>query len=197
MGNIIIWKPSDYAIHSNHLQLQILLEAGLPPNVIQFLPGNPTTITDVVVVLHHPDFAEVFRDLYSQIATGVYSGRYTNCPRIVGETGGKNFAVVHATADIPNAVTHTIRGAFEYQPGPRNVPTSRNPSGPNSNPRLVHETDKFETVKLPVRTDGWFVHPTIFQNGLAGPFAQDDRVLWTHLIRPCCFRMQSLRRFWG
>lgn len=121
MGNIVIWKPSDYAILSGYLQKKILEEAGLPPNVIQFLPGNPETVTDAA--LEHPKFAalhytgstEVFRDLYGQVSDGVRAGRYDSYPRIVGETGGKNFGVVHCTADIRNAVINTVRSAFEYQ----------------------------------------------------------------------------------
>lgn len=121
LGNVVIWKPSDYAVASNYLVHQILLEAGLPPGVIQFVPGDPVEITNTV--LAHPEFAAlhytgstaIFRKLYGQIGQGVAEGRFKSYPRIVGETGGKNFHLVHNSADIDNAVYQTVRGAFEYQ----------------------------------------------------------------------------------
>ncbi|KAF5865262.1 1-pyrroline-5-carboxylate dehydrogenase [Aspergillus alliaceus] len=99
MGNVVIWKPSNYALYSNYLQMKILEEAGLPANVIQFVPGDPKTVTEAI--LHHPQFVglhytgstEVFRDLYGQISDGVREGRYYSYPRIVGETGGKYFGL--------------------------------------------------------------------------------------------------------
>lgn len=130
MGNVVVWKPSPSAIASNHLVHQILLEAGLPPNVIQFVPGEAGEVTDTI--LNHRDFAAlhftgstaVFRSLYGQIAQGVAGGKYRSYPRIVGETGGKNFHLVHKSADVRNAVVQTIRGAFEFQ-GQKCSATSR------------------------------------------------------------------------
>ncbi|KAL9083955.1 MAG: hypothetical protein Q9165_008298 [Trypethelium subeluteriae] len=121
MGNVVLWKPSPSAIASNWLVYQILVEAGLPPNVIQFIPGDAVEVTRAV--LSHPEFSAlhytgstaVFRSLYGQIANGVAEGRYHGYPRIVGETGGKNFHILHHTADVHNAVINTVRGAFEYQ----------------------------------------------------------------------------------
>ena len=121
MGNVVVWKPSPSAIASNWLVYQILLEAGLPPNVIQFIPGDAVEVTRTV--LSHPEFSAlhytgstaVFRGLYGQIANGIAEGKYHGYPRIVGETGGKNFHVIHHTADVRNAVVNTARGAFEYQ----------------------------------------------------------------------------------
>ena len=97
------------------------MEAGLPPNVIQFVLGDAEEVTNVV--LSHPKFASlhytgstaVFRSLYGKIATGVAERRYNGYPRIVGETGGKNFHLLHRSADVHNAVINTVRGAFEYQ----------------------------------------------------------------------------------
>ncbi|KAJ4301844.1 1-pyrroline-5-carboxylate dehydrogenase [Kalmusia sp. IMI 367209] len=94
MGNVVVWKPSPAAIASNWLIYQILIEAGLPPNVIH---------------------TAVFRSLYGKIANGVAEGKYQSYPRIVGETGGKNFHLVHPSADVENAAIQTVRGAFEYQ----------------------------------------------------------------------------------
>lgn len=130
MGNVVIWKPSPSAIASNYIIYSILMEAGLPPNVIQFVTGDAEEVTHVV--LSHPLFASlhytgstaVFRGLYGKIATGVADGRYKGYPRIVAETGGKNYHLIHRSADVNNAVVNTIRGAFEYQ-GQKCSATSR------------------------------------------------------------------------
>lgn len=121
MGNVVIWKPSPSAVASNYLIHQILLEAGLPPGVIQFIPGDAVEVTDAVfdhprfACLHYTGSTAVFRKLYGQIAQGVAAGKYKGYPRIVGETGGKNFHLIHRSADVSNAVINTVRGAFEYQ----------------------------------------------------------------------------------
>ncbi|KAF2706621.1 delta-1-pyrroline-5-carboxylate dehydrogenase 1 [Pleomassaria siparia CBS 279.74] len=121
MGNVVVWKPSPSAIASNWLIYQILIEAGLPPNVIQFIPGDAEEVTKAVLshrqfaALHYTGSTAVFRSLYGKIAQGVANGKYQSYPRIVGETGGKNFHLVHSGADIHNAAIQTVRGAFEYQ----------------------------------------------------------------------------------
>ncbi|KAI9727514.1 MAG: 1-pyrroline-5-carboxylate dehydrogenase [Chrysothrix sp. TS-e1954] len=121
MGNVVIWKPSDSAIASNWLLYNVLLEAGLPRDVIQFVPGDPESITKTV--LEHPQFAAlhytgstaVFRSLYAKIGQGIGEGKYTTgYPRVVGETGGKNFHLIHSSAAIPNAAINTVRATFEY-----------------------------------------------------------------------------------
>jgi 1-pyrroline-5-carboxylate dehydrogenase len=130
MGNVVVWKPSPSAVASGHLVHQVLLEAGLPKNVIQFVPGDAEEVTSTV--LNHPEFAalhftgstNVFRSLYGQIANGVAQGKYRSYPRIVGETGGKNFHLIHKSADVRNAVVQTVRGALEYQ-GQKCSATSR------------------------------------------------------------------------
>lgn len=130
LGNVVIWKPSPSAVYSNYLLHKIFLEAGLPPSVIQFLPGDAEQVTSSV--LSHPEFAslhytgstQVFRHLYGKISEGVVSGLYRSYPRIVGETGGKNFHLIHSSADVLNAVAQTARGAFEYQ-GQKCSATSR------------------------------------------------------------------------
>ena len=149
MGNVVVWKPSDSAIASNWLLYNILLEAGLPKNVIQFLPGNPEEVTKVVLAhkklaaLHYTGSTAVFRKLYGSIANGVAEGRYQGYPRIVGETGGKNFHLIHSSADIDNAAVQTVRGAFEYQ-GQKCSATSRayvpKSVWPQFKERLVAET---------------------------------------------------------
>ncbi|OOQ82887.1 Delta-1-pyrroline-5-carboxylate dehydrogenase, mitochondrial [Penicillium brasilianum] len=130
MGNVVLWKPSPSNVYASNLVYNILLEAGLPPNVIQFVTGDPETITEAA--LEHHDFAglnfigssDVFRSLYGRIATGVANKAYREFPRVVAETSGKNFHLVHPSADISSAVNHTIRGSFEYQ-GQKCSATSR------------------------------------------------------------------------
>ncbi|KAK1757469.1 Aldehyde/histidinol dehydrogenase [Echria macrotheca] len=151
LGNVVVWKPSDYAIASNWLLYNILVEAGLPRNVIQFVPGPPEEVTKVVLghrklaALHYTGSTAVFRKLYGQIGAGIAEGRYQSYPRIVGETGGKNFHLIHASADIDNAVRQTVRGAFEYQ-GQKCSATSRLyvPASmwPEFKKKLVAETEK-------------------------------------------------------
>lgn len=130
MGNVVLWKPSPSNVYASNLVYKILLEAGLPPNVVQFVTGDPETITDVA--LSHRDFAglnfigssDVFRSLYGKIGEGIAKKSYREFPRVVAETSGKNFHLVHPSADIPSAVNHTIRGSFEYQ-GQKCSATSR------------------------------------------------------------------------
>ncbi|KAK2625396.1 hypothetical protein QTJ16_004708 [Diplocarpon rosae] len=149
MGNVVIWKPSDSAIASNWLLYNILLEAGLPKNVIQFVPGNPEEVTKVVLAhkefacLHYTGSTAVFRKLYGSIANGIAEGRYSSYPRIIGETGGKNFHLIHQSADLENSAIQTVRGAFEYQ-GQKCSATSRayvpKSVWPQFKERLVSET---------------------------------------------------------
>ncbi|KAL4750350.1 hypothetical protein BDW72DRAFT_213420 [Aspergillus terricola var. indicus] len=130
MGNVVLWKPSPSNIYASTLIYKILLEAGLPPDVVQFVPGDAEEITDIA--LSHRDFAglnfigssDVFRSIYAKIGEGIGKKTYREFPRVVGETSGKNFHLIHHTADIPSAVNHTIRGAFEYQ-GQKCSATSR------------------------------------------------------------------------
>jgi 1-pyrroline-5-carboxylate dehydrogenase len=130
MGNVVLWKPSPSNIYASTLVYKILLEAGLPPDIIQFVPGDAEEINDVV--LNHRDFAglnfvgssDVFRSLTARIGQGIGSHTYREFPRLVGETSGKNFTLIHQSADIPSAIKHTIRGSFEYQ-GQKCSATSR------------------------------------------------------------------------
>ena len=121
LGNVVVWKPSPHAILSNWILYRILLEAGLPPNVIQFLPGDAERITATVLAhhdfaaLHYTGSSEVFRSLYGRIGDGIRQATYKSYPRVVGETGGKNFHLVHGSADVRNAVMQTVRAAFEFQ----------------------------------------------------------------------------------
>ncbi|EME50105.1 hypothetical protein DOTSEDRAFT_68842 [Dothistroma septosporum NZE10] len=170
MGNVVVWKPSPAAIASNWLVYQILLEAGLPANVIQFVPGDAVEVTKAV--LSHKEFASlhytgstgVFRQLYGQIGQATAEGRYTGYPRIVGETGGKNFHLIHPSADVSNAVINTVRGAFEYQ-GQKCSATSRayfpKSLWDQARPLLVEETKKLK-IGSPEQFDN-FIGPVIHQ----------------------------------
>jgi len=128
MGNVVAWKPAPAATLSNWYVMEVLREAGLPDGVIQFIPGPAPEV--VSKALASPDFAalhftgstHVFRKLWRDIGENI--DKYKSYPRIVGETGGKNFHVIHHTANIANAVHQTIRGAFEYQ-GQKCSATSR------------------------------------------------------------------------
>ncbi|KAI8715056.1 Multifunctional fusion protein [Fusarium sp. LHS14.1] len=120
MGNVVVWKPSPHNIYASYLVYKILLEAGLPPNVIQFVNGDAEMITDVIfndprfAALHFTGSSDVFRSLYQKAADGIGKKVYRDYPRMVGETSGKNFHLVHNSADISSAVKHTIRASFEY-----------------------------------------------------------------------------------
>ncbi|KAG6919770.1 hypothetical protein DXG01_001609 [Tephrocybe rancida] len=119
VGNVIVWKPSPAATYSNYIVHQIFTEAGVPPGVIQFTPGPPAEV--VAQAINNPNFAAlhftgstfIFKKLWKDIAANL--DIYKGYPRIVGETGGKNFHIVHKSAEVRNAVLQSVRGAFEYQ----------------------------------------------------------------------------------
>ncbi len=119
MGNVVLWKPSHTAVLSNYFIMRLLQEAGLPAGVINFIPGDSVAITDTV--LAHPDFAGlhftgstgVFQMFWERIGAAISS--YRSYPRIVGETGGKDFIIAHPSANPDALRTAMIRGAFEYQ----------------------------------------------------------------------------------
>ena len=119
MGNVVVWKPSDHQMFSAKIIMDIFEEAGIPPGVINLISGDPVMISDIV--LDHPQFAglhftgstEVFKHLWQQIGNKLT--RYKNYPRIVGETGGKDFIFAHHTADIPTVITAITRGGYEFQ----------------------------------------------------------------------------------
>ena len=118
VGNVTLWKPSGSVIYSNYVTMKALLEAGLPKGVINFVPFS-SKYTDIVLShecfagLHFTGSYETLVYLWKKINENL--DKYKNFPRIVGETGGKDFLVIHPSADIDAAVTAIIRGAFEYQ----------------------------------------------------------------------------------
>jgi 1-pyrroline-5-carboxylate dehydrogenase len=119
MGNTVLWKPASTALLSSWTILKLLEEAGLPPGVINFVPGDAAAISEVA--LDHRDLAgvhftgstEVFNGMWKAIGSNM--ARYRSYPRIVGETGGKDFIVAHASADPQALAVAIARGGFEYQ----------------------------------------------------------------------------------
>ena len=119
MGNTTIWKPASTAIFSNYFLMKIFKEAGLPDGVINFIPGSGSVIGNTA--LDHKDLGGVhftgsnntFNNIWKRIANNLEN--YKSYPRIVGETGGKDFIVVHASANPDEVATAIIRGSFEYQ----------------------------------------------------------------------------------
>ena len=119
MGCTVVWKPASSAMLSAYYIVKLLEAAGLPPGVINFVPGDAADVSDVV--LDHPDFAGlhftgstgVFNSIWHRVGGNL--GKYRSYPRIVGETGGKDFVVVHPSADPQEVAVGLVRGAFEYQ----------------------------------------------------------------------------------
>ena len=119
MGNVSIWKPASSAVLACYYLMEMLQEAGLPDGVINFLPGSGSSIGDPI--LNHPSLAGVhftgstntFNHIWKIIGTNI--SRYKTYPRIVGETGGKDYCLAHKSCDINVLVTAMVRGAFEYQ----------------------------------------------------------------------------------
>ena len=119
MGNTIVWKPSDHQIFSAKIILDVFREAGVPDGVINMVMGDPEMITHTV--LESPDFSGihftgstfVFKEIWKQIGENIH--RYKTYPRIVGETGGKDFIIAHPSANTDEVAAGIIRGAFEFQ----------------------------------------------------------------------------------
>lgn len=119
MGNTVLWKPASSAVYTAYQIMRILEQAGLPAGVVNFVPGDGATVGDPV--LAHPDLAGVhftgstatLHRIWKTIGANI--ALYRSYPRIVGETGGKDFVFAHASADVQPLITALIRGAFEYQ----------------------------------------------------------------------------------
>jgi 1-pyrroline-5-carboxylate dehydrogenase len=119
MGNVVVWKPADTQVYAANVIMQVFREAGLPDGVINLIFADGPEVGDVV--FNHADFAgihftgstKVFQEIWKTIGTNIH--KYKSYPRIVGETGGKDFILVHPSADVAASVTAIVRGAFEYQ----------------------------------------------------------------------------------
>ena len=119
MGNVVVWKPSDSQVFSAKIIIDVFKEAGIPDGVINVVFGDAQMISDTIYA--SPDFAgihftgstHVFKDIFKHIGNNIHT--YKTYPRIVGETGGKDFIVAHPTANVKQVVTGISRGAFEFQ----------------------------------------------------------------------------------
>lgn len=121
MGNTVVWKPSATAVYSAWFLLEILREAGLPDGVINLVLGPPGEVVDTAI--SHPAFAgihftgstDVFQGLWAKVGANVAANRYRTYPRLVGETGGKDFIFAHLSADLDALAVAVLRGGYEYQ----------------------------------------------------------------------------------
>ncbi|SCY71742.1 L-glutamate gamma-semialdehyde dehydrogenase [Flavobacterium caeni] len=119
MGNVVLWKPSDSQVFSAKIIIDVFKEAGVPDGVINVVFGDAAMISDVV--FNHADFAgihftgstHVFKDIWGHIGQNIH--KYKTYPRIVGETGGKDFVLAHPSANVKQVATGIVRGAFEFQ----------------------------------------------------------------------------------
>ena len=152
MGNTVLFKPASTSVLSSYYIMEILEKAGLPPGVINFIPGKGSLIGDHL--LPHPDLAgihftgstNVFQNMWETVGKNIAT--YRSYPRIVGETGGKDFVFVHSSADVDEVVTALIRGSFEYA-GQKCSAASRayipNSLWPSIKEQLLQELSKVKT----------------------------------------------------
>ncbi|RWS25164.1 delta-1-pyrroline-5-carboxylate dehydrogenase-like protein [Leptotrombidium deliense] len=118
MGNVVLWKPSETALLSNYIIYQLLLEAGMPEGIIDFIPSEGPTFGDAITSSPHlaginfTGSVATFKYLWKQTANNL--DLYKNYPRLIGECGGKNYHFVHSSADIETVICSTIKAAFEY-----------------------------------------------------------------------------------
>ena len=119
MGNVVIWKPSDSQVFSAKIIIDVFKEAGVPDGVINVVFGDALMVTDTVLAsrdfagVHFTGSTHVFKDIWAKIGTNIH--HYKTYPRIVGETGGKDFVVAHPSANVKQVATGIVRGAFEFQ----------------------------------------------------------------------------------
>ena len=119
MGNVALWKPASSSVYSGYFIMKLLQEAGLPDGVINFLPGSGAKVGDPVMEsphlagVHFTGSTEVFQGMWKKIGDNI--SKYNTYPRIVGETGGKDFILAHESAETSSLATAMVRGAFEYQ----------------------------------------------------------------------------------
>ena len=119
MGNVVVWKPSDSQVFSAKIIIDIFKEAGLPDGVINVVFGDALMVTDTILAsrdfagVHFTGSTHVFKDIWAKIGTNIH--HYKTYPRIVGETGGKDFIIAHHSANVKQVATGIVRGAFEFQ----------------------------------------------------------------------------------
>ena len=119
MGNTVIWKPASSSVLSGYYIMRLLEAAGLPPGVINFVPGDPVQVSSILLAspelggVHFTGSTPVFQRMWKTVGDNI--GHYTSYPRLVGETGGKNFIIAHPSAEIDELAVAIARGGFEYQ----------------------------------------------------------------------------------
>jgi 1-pyrroline-5-carboxylate dehydrogenase len=157
MGNVVLWKPASSAVYSAYFCTQLWQEAGLPDGVINFIPGPGRYVGDPVLEksdlagVHFTGSTAVFQGMWKTIGGNIMN--YRSYPRIVGETGGKDYVFVHASADMEAVVTALVRGAFEYQ-GQKCSAASRAYIPQNLWPALKERlVDQVKTIKMGDITD--------------------------------------------
>jgi 1-pyrroline-5-carboxylate dehydrogenase len=146
MGNCVVWKPASTAVLSNYYVMRLLMEAGLPAGVINFLPSRGADVSRVLMTdarmagFHFTGSTDVFSGVWATV--GANTAKYRSYPRLVGETGGKDFIFAHASADCDALAAAMVRGAYEYQ-GQKCSAASR-----AYIPASIWETVKEKTLKL-------------------------------------------------
>jgi len=152
MGNVVLWKPASSAVYSAYFLTQLWKEAGLPDGVINFIPGPGRYVGDPVLEkedlagIHFTGSTSVFQSMWKTIGNSIMN--YKSYPRIVGETGGKDFIFVHASADVEAVAVAMLRGAFEYQ-GQKCSAASRAYVPKNLWPDLKKNlVDQIKTIKM-------------------------------------------------
>jgi len=119
MGNVVVWKPSDHQVYSAQVLMELFMEAGLPAGVINMVMGDPAEISNEMYAhkafagIHFTGSTAVFKNIWKAIGNNM--DNYTSYPRIVGETGGKDFILAHPSANADEVATAMVRGAFEFQ----------------------------------------------------------------------------------
>ena len=119
MGNVVVWKPSDSQVFSAKIVIEVFKEAGVPDGVINVVFGDAAMITDTVLAsrdfagVHFTGSTHIFKDIWAKIGTNIH--HYKTYPRIVGETGGKDFIIAHPSANVKQVTTGICRGSFEFQ----------------------------------------------------------------------------------
>ena len=152
MGNVVVWKPSDHQIFSAQVVMEIFERAGLPKGVINMVMGNPEMITNTVLAskdfagIHYTGSTFVFQNIWRKIGENI--SNYKTYPKIVGETGGKDFIIAHPSAKVNEVATAIVRGAFEYQ-GQKCSAASRVYLPKSISKEVLSEVKKqLETIKM-------------------------------------------------
>ena len=173
MGNVAIWKPASSVVYSNYFIMRLLEEAGLPPGVINFLPGDSGVIGARILKnknlagVHFTGSTSTLKTMYKVIGENI--DNYLTYPRVVGETGGKDFIFVHPSADVKAVEVAFLRGAFEYQ-GQKCSAASRAYVPLSMWPKLKEELLKdLKTVRMGPVTD-----PSAFMNAVIDQPAFDS-----------------------